>query len=60
MILAAALLASGDSPPLRIKLASIADSPYHPLMLRFFDMTDRARLPQRFCRQDRSVLARLR
>jgi len=29
-------------------------------MIRFFDMTDRARLPQRFSRESRSVLARLR
>jgi len=28
-------------------------------MTRYFDMTDRARLPQRFCRVNRSVLARL-
>ena len=41
-------------------LARARNSPYHPLMTRFFDMTDRARLPQRFCRQDRSVLARQR
>jgi len=33
---------------------------YHAGMLRFFDMTDHARLPQRFCRENRSVLARLR
>ena len=29
-------------------------------MTRFFDMTDHARLPQRFTRENRSVLARLR
>jgi hypothetical protein len=29
-------------------------------MIRYFDIEDRARLPQRFCRADRSVLARLR
>jgi len=29
-------------------------------MTRFFDMTDHARLPQRFSRENRSVLARLR
>jgi hypothetical protein len=29
-------------------------------MIRFFDMSDRARLPQRFARESRSVLARLR
>jgi hypothetical protein len=29
-------------------------------MIRFFDMTDHARLPQRFARENRSVLARLR
>jgi hypothetical protein len=28
-------------------------------MIRYFDMTDHARLPQRFCRVNRSVLARL-
>jgi len=28
-------------------------------MRRFFDMTDRARLPQRFSREGRSVLSRL-
>jgi hypothetical protein len=28
-------------------------------MYRFFDMTDHARLPQRFTRENRSVLARL-
>ena len=28
-------------------------------MIRYFDMTDHARLPQRFCRENRSVLARL-
>lgn len=29
-------------------------------MKRYFDMTDHARLPQRFQRENRSVLARLR
>jgi hypothetical protein len=29
-------------------------------MYRFFDMTDHARLPQRFTHENRSVLARLR
>jgi hypothetical protein len=29
-------------------------------MIRFFDMDDRARLPWRFSRESRSVLARLR
>jgi hypothetical protein len=29
-------------------------------MFRFFDITDHARLPQRFTRENRSVLARLR
>jgi len=28
-------------------------------MIRYFDITDRARLPQRFARDARSVLARL-
>jgi hypothetical protein len=28
-------------------------------MLRFFDMSDRARLPQRFSREGRSILSRL-
>jgi hypothetical protein len=28
-------------------------------MIRYFDMTDRNRLPQRFCREGRSVLSRL-
>jgi hypothetical protein len=28
-------------------------------MIRFFDIDDHARLPQRFCRENRSVLARL-
>jgi hypothetical protein len=29
-------------------------------MIRYFDIEDRARLPQRFSRENRSVLARLR
>jgi len=28
-------------------------------MIRYFDMTDHARLPQRFARENRSILARL-
>jgi hypothetical protein len=28
-------------------------------MIRYFDMTDHARLPQRFSRENRTVLARL-
>jgi len=35
-------------------------SAYSARMSRFFDMTDHARLPQRFQREARSVLARLR
>jgi hypothetical protein len=31
---------------------------YVPPMIRFFDMSDRARLPQRFSRLMRTVLAR--
>lgn len=30
------------------------------MTMRFFDITDRARLPQRFARHARSILARLR
>jgi hypothetical protein len=30
------------------------------MTMRFFDITDHARLPQRFVQQARSVLARLR
>ncbi|QYK41701.1 MAG: hypothetical protein KF887_00710 [Paracoccaceae bacterium] len=33
---------------------------YHAGMIRFFDMADHARLPWRFVREGRSVLARLR
>jgi len=40
-------------------LRDTADLAYHAGMFRYFDMTDHARLPQRFSRENRSVLARL-
>jgi len=47
----------------RYSANSVASSPntaYQAAMFRYFDMTDHARLPQRFSRENRSVLARLR
>jgi len=41
-------------------VASRAIRAYQAAMFRYFDMTDHARLPQRFSRENRSVLARLR
>jgi hypothetical protein len=40
-------------------LAKRRQNAYHPRMIRFFDIADHARLPQRFARENRSVLARL-
>ncbi|WP_179905342.1 hypothetical protein [Rhabdonatronobacter sediminivivens] len=52
--------ASRLSVPLVIPVVIGAIQAYDPAMFRYFDMTDHARLPQRFCRENRSVLARLR
>ena len=41
-------------------VASSAKRAYLDAMFRYFDITDHARLPQRFSRENRSVLARLR
>jgi hypothetical protein len=39
-------------------LAGLGISKYITRMIRFFDMADHARLPWRFSRENRSVLAR--
>ncbi len=41
-------------------LACLGGTAYIARMIRFFDIADHARLPQRFSALDRSVLARLR
>jgi hypothetical protein len=45
------------SPLCQLACAQIRD--YLGAMIRFFDIQDHARLPQRFSRENRSVLARL-
>lgn len=49
-----------DETRMCLAVAIYPDCAYLGLMYRFFDMTDHARLPQRFTRENRSVLARLR